>query len=88
MTFLSSTTITNASERPTSSVEGRTREASLTITSFAHERLHVDAKESDQALFEYKLDRDDDGNRSLFAAQAAVRRGVGARRQKRCWPTT
>ena len=28
--------------------------------------MHVDAKESDEALFEYKLDRDDDGNRSLF----------------------
>jgi general secretion pathway protein J len=41
-------------------------EADLTITSFAHERLHIDAKESDQALFEYKLERDDDGNRSLY----------------------
>lgn len=41
-------------------------EADLTITSFAHERLHTDAKESDQAIFEYKLDRDEDGNTSLF----------------------
>jgi general secretion pathway protein J len=41
-------------------------EADLTITSFAHERLHIDAKESDQALFEYKLERDDVGNRSLY----------------------
>jgi general secretion pathway protein J len=41
-------------------------EADLTVTSFAHERLHIDAKESDQALFEYKLERDDDGNRSLY----------------------
>jgi len=54
-------------ERPTlfKLKDGR-GEADLTITSFAHERLHVDAKESDQALFEYKLDRDDDGNRSLY----------------------
>jgi general secretion pathway protein J len=54
-------------ERPTffKLKDGR-GEADLTITSFAHERLHVDAKESDQALFEYKLERDDDGNRSLF----------------------
>ena len=54
-------------ERPTffKLKDGR-GEADLTISSFAHERLHVDAKESDEALFEYKLDRDDDGNRSLF----------------------
>ena len=41
-------------------------EADLMVTSFAHERLHIDAKESDQAVFEYKLDRDDDGKQSLF----------------------
>lgn len=41
-------------------------EADLTITSFAHERLSIDAKESDQAIFEYKLDRDEDGNNSIF----------------------
>jgi general secretion pathway protein J len=41
-------------------------EADLMITSFAHERLQVDAKESDQAIFEYKLDRDEDGKQSLF----------------------
>lgn len=54
-------------ERPTffKLKDGR-GEADLTITSFAHERLHVDAKESDEAIFEYKLDRDDDGNTSLF----------------------
>ena len=54
-------------ERPTffKLKDGRD-EADLTITSFAHERLHVDAKESDQAVFEYKLDHDDDGNQSLF----------------------
>jgi general secretion pathway protein J len=54
-------------ERPTffRLKDGR-REASLTVTSFAHQRLHVDAKESDQAVFEYKLDRDEGGKRSLF----------------------
>lgn len=41
-------------------------DAQLMITSFAHERLHVDAKESDQAVFEYRLDRDEDGKLSLF----------------------
>jgi general secretion pathway protein J len=41
-------------------------EAQLMVTSFAHERLHIDAKESDQAVFEYRLDRDDTGRTSLF----------------------
>jgi general secretion pathway protein J len=41
-------------------------EADLIVTSFAHERLSIDAKESDQAIFEYKLDRDEDGNNSIF----------------------
>ncbi len=41
-------------------------EADLMISSFAHERLHVDAKESDQAVFQYKLQTDDEGKRSLF----------------------
>jgi general secretion pathway protein J len=41
-------------------------EADLTITSFAHERLSIDAKESDEAVFEYKLDRGEDGNSSIF----------------------
>jgi general secretion pathway protein J len=41
-------------------------EADLTVTSFAHERLSIDAKESDQAVFEYKLDRDEDGHNSIF----------------------
>ncbi|HTO95414.1 MAG TPA: prepilin-type N-terminal cleavage/methylation domain-containing protein [Myxococcales bacterium] len=54
-------------ERPTffRLKDGRS-EAQLTITSFAHERLHIDAKESDQAIFEYRLDRDDSGKTSLF----------------------
>jgi general secretion pathway protein J len=47
--------------------DGR-READLLFTSFAHERLHVDAKESDQALFEYSLGPDpkDGSKRDLF----------------------
>ncbi len=53
-------------ERPTffRLKDGR-REASLTFTSLAHQRLHVDAKESDEAVFEYRLDRDE-GKTSLF----------------------
>jgi general secretion pathway protein J len=53
-------------ERPTffRLKDGR-REASLTFTSFAHQRLHIDAKESDQAVFDYRLDRDE-GKTSLF----------------------
>ena len=56
-------------ERPTRFVlkDGR-READLTFTSFANERLAIDAKESDQALFEYKVGADPDvsGRRDLF----------------------
>jgi general secretion pathway protein J len=54
-------------ERPTffRLKDGR-REATLTVTSFAHQRLHVDAKESDQAVFEYRIDREESGKRSLF----------------------
>jgi general secretion pathway protein J len=37
--------------------DGR-RSADLIFTSFAHERLHVDAKESDQALFAYSIGPD------------------------------
>jgi general secretion pathway protein J len=54
-------------ERPTffRLKDGR-REAILTVTSFAHQRLHVDAKESDQAVFEYRLQRDEAGRSSLY----------------------
>ncbi|HZX96795.1 MAG TPA: prepilin-type N-terminal cleavage/methylation domain-containing protein [Myxococcales bacterium] len=54
-------------ERPTffKLKDGRA-EANLTVTSFAHERLHVDAKESDQAVFQYHLERGEDGNLALF----------------------
>ncbi len=44
--------------------DGR-NDALLTFTSMGNERLYTDAKESDQALFEYKLDRDpDDGSKT------------------------
>jgi len=56
-------------ERPTRFVikDGR-READLTFTSFGNERLAIDAKESDQALFEYKLGPDPgvSGRRNLY----------------------
>jgi general secretion pathway protein J len=54
-------------ERPTffRLKDGRA-EAQLMVTSFAHERLHIDAKESDQAVFEYRLERDETGKNSLF----------------------
>jgi general secretion pathway protein J len=47
--------------------DGR-READLLFTSFAHERLTTDAKESDQAVFEYSLGASEDGSgkRDLF----------------------
>jgi general secretion pathway protein J len=40
-------------------------EADLAVTSFAHERLSIDAKESDQAIFQYKLERQDDGTNAI-----------------------
>lgn len=56
-------------ERPTlfKLKDGRS-DADLTFTSMGNERLYTDAKESDQALFEYKLDRDPDegGKTDLF----------------------
>ncbi len=54
-------------ERPTFfKLKNGRGEADLLFTSFAHERLHVDAKESDQAVFQYRLERDDNGNTSVF----------------------
>ena len=48
-------------ERPTRfRLKGRHGDDDLLFTSFAHERLQVDAKESDQAVFEYQLGRDPD----------------------------
>ena len=42
-------------------------EADVTFSSFAHERLQVDAKQSDQAIFEYHLEHDSDtGVESVF----------------------
>lgn len=55
-------------ERPTvfKLRDGRA-EANLTFTSFAHERLQTDEKSSDQALFQYTLERDpESGTQSLF----------------------
>lgn len=44
------------------------REDELLFTTFAHQRLHRDAKESDQAVVEYTLDSDPDhaGEQALF----------------------
>jgi general secretion pathway protein J len=47
-------------------------EADLIITSFAHERLSIDAKESDQAVFEYKLERDEQGNNVITRRVKAI----------------
>ncbi len=55
-------------ERPTffKLKDGR-GEADVSFTSFAHERLQVDAKESDQAVFEYHLEHDaETGLESVF----------------------
>lgn len=55
-------------ERPTRfRLKGRHGDDNLLFTSFAHERLQIDAKESDQAVFEYELGRDPDtGNTNLY----------------------
>ena len=53
--------------------DGR-REARLLFTSFAHERLHTDAKESDQGIFEYSLAASEDGSgrTDLFRRSKAI----------------
>ncbi len=53
--------------------DGR-REAHLLFTSFAHERLHTDAKESDQGIFEYDLGASEDGSGriDLFRRSKAI----------------
>ena len=55
-------------ERPTKfRLKGRHGDDDLLFTSFAHERLQVDAKESDEAVFEYQLGRDpDNGLTNLY----------------------
>ena len=55
-------------QRPTVfRLKGRHGDDDLLFTSFAHERLQVDAKEGDQAVFEYTLARDpDNGNTNLY----------------------
>jgi general secretion pathway protein J len=54
-------------ERPTffKLKDGRS-EADLTVTSLAHERLHVDAKESDEAVFQYHVEQGEDGKPCLY----------------------
>ena len=61
-------------ERPTFfKLKNGRGEADVTFTSFAHERLHVDAKESDEGIFEYHLERDPDlGVESLFRRVKAL----------------
>jgi general secretion pathway protein J len=53
--------------------DGR-REAHLLFTSFAHERLQTDAKESDQGIFEYDLGASEDGSgrTDLFRRSKAI----------------
>ena len=53
--------------------DGR-REGHLLFTSFAHERLHTDAKESDQGIFEYDLGASEDGSgrTDLFRRTKAI----------------
>ena len=55
-------------ERPTRfRLKGRHGDDNLLFTSFAHERLQIDAKQSDEAIFEYQLARDSDtGNSNLY----------------------
>src|SRR5437879_4531976 len=55
-------------ERPTKfKLKGRHGDDDITFTSFAHERLQIDAKESDEAVFQYYLGRDpDSGNTNLY----------------------
>jgi general secretion pathway protein J len=57
-------------ERPTLFVG---REDELLFTTFAHERLYRDVKESDQAVVEYTLDADPDrpGEEALFRREKA-----------------
>jgi len=47
-------------ERPTHFVGERGDRGRLRFTTFSHNRLYVDARESDQAVVEYRIDRDPD----------------------------
>jgi general secretion pathway protein J len=53
--------------------DGR-HDADLLFTSFAHERLQTDAKESDQGVFEYSLGTSEDGSgrQDLFRRSKAI----------------
>jgi general secretion pathway protein J len=55
-------------ERPTVfKLRNGRNEANFTFASFAHERLQIDEKTSDQAIFQYTLERDPEtGNMSIF----------------------
>lgn len=66
MAFLSENYDANRYREPTTLFVGR--EDELLFTTFAHVRLYRDAKESDQAVVEYRLDADPDhpGERALF----------------------
>jgi len=61
-------------ERPTRfRLKGRHGDDDLLFASFAHERLQIDAKESDQAIFEYQLGRDSDsGQTNLYRRSKSI----------------
>ncbi len=54
-------------ERPTRfRIRGRHGDDEILFTSFAHERLQIDAKESDEAYFQYSLGRDPDTSQTVL----------------------
>ncbi len=61
-------------ERPTQFVASHSGQRDkLRFTTFAHERLYADVKESDQALVEYRVDRDpDDPRRSSLIRREKI----------------
>ena len=71
MAFLSDNWDANRSRDPVTLFVGR--EDELLFTTLAHVRLYRDAKESDQAVVEYRLDQDPDhpGERALFRREKA-----------------
>ena len=71
MAFLSDNWDANRSRDPVTLFVGR--EDEVLFTTLAHVRLYRDAKESDQAVVEYRLDQDPDhpGERALFRREKA-----------------
>jgi len=71
MAFLSDNWDANRSRDPVTLFVGR--EDELLFTTLAHVRLYRDAKETDQAVVEYRLDQDPDhpGERALFRREKA-----------------